>query len=592
MILPILVLGVAALIASSSLFKHTRLLVYIAVSLGLWQTAWLLITLIDRTLLVAQDSAGVYTLSALVTLIAVIILARYKKPTIPLGRGRHDVLGDISCIVVTIIVLVGASVVIRANGFAENSWITHGFYNGDTATFMALTRKSFDTAGLVNQNPFAQNSSLEYPTLLHASIASLFTGGSGSWLYTLPALAYATIIMTVPLFFFLWQQARVEKTSHQILPTIIIGLVLTASWDSFIYPQSHFFLTGLFILQAGVLLQSRRQSGNSQYIYDGIAAAVAVVLLFSNAVTGTAAVALFGIHCLQRILTTKVPRERVGYALLIAFFALMYITATPGNGSLRGFGFSYTAALDMVRLTPLLILLFAGAYMERKKQIELIPGVAILSSLAFIVFLFSTRNIVVANASRFFYHGLLIGFPLMLAPLEKVWSGIKSIYTEKSITTVERLSFALISLTGLGLLLTPSLSSIAGAYDNLLFKDRQVIDTADRTALWWIEDNTAPDAVFLAAPDSPFSIPAFTGRAMLRTDYWLSPDDNVLNDVRESFTGDIAAQEQVVGLVDYILLQEDERPYFEPLPAQYENVFDSNAVVIYQVARKAATEEL
>lgn len=559
MVVQILLL-LSGLVASASLFSHRRLITFLAATAGLWELQWLLLTLLSRTIFTSTSSQAVYIIGSLLLLAGTMLLVKQQRPHVPLGRSRHDLLGDVVAVGITLVVLIGAYAVLRVNGFTNNAWITHGFYNGDTATFTALVERSLHTATLVRENPFAGNGPLEYPTLLHAGVAQLFSeSGGGSWLYYLPLMTYATILFTIPLFF-LYSDAVAILPKQNLKSAAIILLMLTVSWDSYIYPQSHFFLIGLFLLELALLAQAYQAKNAMQYVYAGISGAAALVLLLSNAVTGTAAVAALGVYFLWR-------RQ----VLVCIAIAMLFFLLAPGNASFGGIHFSYTAVANLLQLAPLMALLTAGSFAAlQQEKLHLVSLPALLAIFAFATFIFSSRHIVAENASRFLYHALLAGFPLI---------GLVKIKPAPT----KFMGWVLAAIAA-SFVLLPSAASVASAYDNLLRKDKQVIDTAMRTALWWIEDNTAPNAIVLASPDEPFAVPAFTGRALLRSNYWLSPDDVVQADVNAAFSGDLAAREHVFLQADYLLLTKSQRPQFEPLPTTYQKVFDNNAVVIYHLS--------
>jgi len=73
----------------------------------------------------------------------------------------------------------------------------------------------------------------------------------------------------------------------------------------------------------------------------------------------------------------------------------------------------------------------------------------------------------------------------------------------------------------------------------------------------------------------------FTGRALLRADYWLSPQDELSRQVTAAFAGNGAAQKVVLKQADYLLLPRDEQGLWK-LPI-YDQVFSNTAVNIYRL---------
>jgi hypothetical protein len=587
----VILLGLAALIVSGSLFKQRRVLTYLATAGALFEGAWLGLTLLER------GGAGekVWLAGAVILLgLSVMSLKKWKAPWQEPGSGQRDgwVIG------VLLVVGLAAYSVVSYNGFQANAiWVTYGFYNGDTATLAALVNKSFMATGLVQENPFAGNEELEYPSLLHAGLANLLAalGKQGGWLHFLPLLTLVQIAITIPLFwliFDLWQTEPAQSWENWwgvpkrwVIQAVQAGLVLGllgVAWDNYIYPQSHFFLTALFLLMIALLGQGYGERNRKQLIWLLPAVVLAVVLLLANAVTGTAAAGLVVVFAGWRLLdNSRGQGERLLFLGSVLAVTVLFMVATPGEPAFGWRpGFSYTAANDMVRLAPWLIILIVGALQSLKKQAWLVSSVAALLAMAWLTFIFSSRNIVVENASRFLYHALLIGFPLLLAPLIAGWYWLRRELVQTSHAWPTRLSGWLLVFGGVGSLLLPMGQGVVSAHDNLWRKDKQTVSLLESESLNWIKDNTAESAIFAADPQSPWAIPYFTGRAILRSDYWLSPDDLKLQEVREAFAGSGSAQELVLKKVDYLYLRKREKPAWEPL--KLEEVFANEAVTIYK----------
>lgn len=582
------VLILASLVGSGVLFRHQRVLTFLGVAGALFEAQWLLLTLLARTFLLSVEPRWVFVGGAVILL--ALWSVGYRKWQFPyrasIGSGWRDIIVGI----ILLLVVTAAWSVARVNGFQGFNWVSHSFYNGDVATFGSLVQRSLITDGLVQENPFAGSGSLEYPTLLHAGVASFFqsVGVGANWLHFLPVLTYLQILLTIPLFFLLFDmlgEKLKEGWGVRVAQGGLVFYVLALAWDNYIYPQSHFFLTGLFLLLVVLLVKAYGQRGLVSYVTAGIAVVLAVLLLLANAVTGTAAVALLGVLALARMSDKKRELgERGAYLVLLAGLAALFILATPGNGAFGMPGFSYTAALDMARLAPIIMVLLITFFLTATLMSFLHIASAVLVLLGFVTFFFSTRDIVIENASRFFYHAILVGFPVLLAPLIQLfyWLRRQLLYVSRGI--MEQ-AVAWVALGAIVLFfLLPAGASVASAHDNLWRKDEQTVKATERLALWWIEENAPPQAIFVASPEAPFAIPFFTGRSLLRTNYWLSPDDIVLNDVMAAFAGDKAAQEKVLGEADYLFLSADERKQWEPLPLK--KVFDNTAYVIYQIKQE------
>ncbi|MEX1112692.1 MAG: hypothetical protein WEC84_04475 [Candidatus Andersenbacteria bacterium] len=599
MIIPIIILGVAAILASGILFPHRRMLTFLGAAGALWQVGWLLLTLIDRTLLQEVSSQTVFVLGSAILL--AIFAWQYKQWKLPyrseVGTGKRD-----AWIFLPLALVIAAAALIASyNGFTDSKWITHGFYNGDTATLLALTQRSFGSSGLVTENPFAGSGYLEYPTLLHASISSFLSGvGIGTnWFHFLPLFTYLQLAILVPLFFLIWDVVYPEPKSDRErwfgipsrpliygIQTAVVIYVLAVSWDGYVYPQSHFFLTAIFLLQVALLRVAYRLKGRQQLAHVLIAAAAGLVLLFSNAVTGTAAVALLLIFfALRAIDKGRVVSERQAYIVAGMVAAVLYFIATPGDAHFSLPGLSYTGAFDMLRLSIVVIPLVVAIFQQISKEPFISASASFLILLAFITFFFSGRDIVVGNASRFFYHGLLVGFPLMLSLIIQLFFYVRRelIHTSKSVG--EKATGWAAAVAVLMLVLLPAGGSIASAHDNLMFKDEQVIPTSMREILWWIEDNTEPDDVFVVSEQPPFAIPMFTGRSVLRADYWLSPSDDMYQNVIQAYEGDIDAQLETLAAADFLVVTRDQQPVWESAIAdqELEVSFTNGAVTIYAI---------
>jgi len=587
-----ILLAISAILASGVLFSHQRSLTFLAAAGALFEAKWLLLTLIDRLILPNVSSQSVFLVGAVITLI--IWLTQIKKWHLPyntIGSGRRD----IPVIILTVIVALGALLIMNANSFTGLELTLHGFFNGDTTTFITLTQRSQATNTLLSANPFAGGGALEYPTLLHAGFATAwqFTNQGLNWLHFLPLMTYVQILITIPLFFLLFDMINPEpEEKHKlwygiksrwvvlISQTAIIGYILTLSWDHFVYPQSHFFLLNILLLLAALLQKSLSLTKTAQCLPVTIAFVTAIILLFSNAVTGTIALTMTAVFFLLRANDKKRSiAERVTYLVGIPVLALLFLLFTPGEPSFGLPNFSYTAAQDMLRLAPILLLSGTAIFFALGRHNFLVGTVTALFGLAFFTFIFSTRNIVIDNASRFFYYGILFSTPFLLHPLIRLYYFLKREIINTTRTFSEQLFSYVLILISLSLFLLPAGASVASTYDNLLFKDEQTITIADRLALEWLSANTSPEAVILASPNEPWAVPLFTGRSLLRTNYWLSPHDDLEETVNKALAGDQSAQAEAIKAADYLYLSFEEKELWQTLPAN--EVYNSNNHVIY-----------
>lgn len=594
MIWQLILLAVASVAASVVLMPHQRLLTLLATAGVMWEAHVMFLTWVERLVFAQLSAESVFTAGAIIVLVGWGVLAWSRKSRKALERHGTRGKRDAVVLAVMAIVLLAAWLIAARNQYGLE-WVTHGFYNGDVATFTALTQRAMETGELVRENPLAGNGPLEYPSLLHASVANVLSAFSTGhdWLYFLSFMTFAQIALTVPMFFLLWSTMRPQETRGWawLVPAGLALYVMALSWESFVYPQSHFFTTGLFLLMATLLIQTwprkilpaAESRGKGNVVVLGVAAGIGVVLLFSNAVTGTAAVAMKFLYDAMQAARPKISQlERLGWAVGAMFWVVMFLMFTPGEGSLGIVpGFSYTAAVELGRLALPVLIMFIGALLMFERHLFPSLLTVVLALLAFVTFAFSSREIVVENASRFFYHAILVGWPLMIYPLTRVWYWMKLTFIDSTRTIWEQAIGWGAAVVLIGLALVPAAASVASAHDNLMFKDEQRVTTGMREALWWIADNTEPTAVFLTQLEPPFAVPVYTGRTQLRSDIWLSPGDRVQEDVKAAFEGSVAAQETVLTQADYLLLTRGQREMWEPLPLK--KVFDINSVVIYQL---------
>lgn len=558
----------SALLGSGIVFHHKRMLTYVAFAGILFEAQLLLASYFHRTLFTAWEDSSFFLVAGV--LFSTLWLSMYKKWKSPYavpGSGIRD-----GFVAIALLFVAGfAYPILQANGYAGENFVLHGFYNGDVATFASLIQKSFDTASLVAENPFSGNGYLEYPTLLHGAFADFFTmmGIGKDWLRFLSLIAYVQIIITIPMFFLIWDTIWPEpknpaekwfgissRTKVYALQTLIALFAIGLSIDSFVYPQSHFFLMGMFLAAVALLAQGSLLSGKNQILSVFMGFLFAGLLIFSNTVTGTVAIACAGALCVLRMFDKKRPVRERAIFLALAFFLLFFMAqASAGRETLRSPHFSVSAASDMIRagMTALFVLGAAFISLSRKQFLSL--SASIVATLGFLVFFLSDRNIVTENASRFLYHSFLIGFALLL-PLViqiKYW-----IYRELFLTSrpaSERIGGYLIAISSALVLLLPVGISAGSTYRSLLVEEPRIISQNDQLLLWWIDEHTSPNDIIITNGYEPYTVPLFTGRALLRTEgYWLSADDDISNQIQKAYAGDTSAQKAILQSAQYIII--------------------------------------
>ncbi len=583
---------VSASVGSVILFRHHRLTTLLAtIGVGM-ELQWLLFTWLILRFAPNQSSTWYVALAGLAAVLSVLLFIRIRPKLDIAGFGPRDL------VVLIVLALVGggAVVIVQANGLQGTDFVLHGFYNGDVVTFASLVQRAIVDPSPIMTNPFAGNTVLEYPTLLHHAFGQLFrqVGIGIEWIHFWPLLTYLQIALTVPLFFLLWDIVVPEPGrgelwlgltrrwhGHVLQGFLTIG-VISLSADNFVYPQSHFFLTGFWLLLAALLWA--RPASYPRHLVAALA--TVIVLSGANAVTGTAAIALFIITLVSVTVSRGVSnRIRLLNCATTLGALLVYLLFVPGQASFGMPHFSYTAANDLLRLAPLTLLLLVGIATQYQRYGRESIGIMVVAILSVVVLLFSTRDIVVANASRFIYHALLIGVPFMIRPAVVALFYLRRQLLLSTKTISEAAVGVLLTIIGLSILLLPNLASVASAFDNLVQQDEHRITWQRREVGWWLADNTSAQDIIIANPRAPWDVPLLTGRALLRASYdtnafWLSLNDATLTTLRSAFAGDNTAQKSIISAGDYLLLSSEEQKIWVGLP---EPVFASKDYKVYKL---------
>ena len=593
--LQLLLFIASALIGSGVLFHHKRVLTYIALAGALFEAEMLLTTFLHRTILSSVPGPTFFLVAGIIfTTLWIAFYKSWKSPYSVPGSGKRD--GFVA--VALLFVYATAYPIISNNGFVGEEFVLHGFYNGDVATFASLVQKSFHTSFLVTENPFSANGPLEYPTLLHGGVADFFSllgmEEVKGWLHYLGIMTYVQILFTIPLFFLIWDTVHPEPKNpgekwfgivyrhkvyfYQLILTLI---AIALSIDSFVYPQSHFFLIAMF-LGCFALLIKTSTLGVKEQLLPGISGLLlALLLLSANTVTGTVAAALVGVLCLIRIFDKKRTVPERAFFLLGGFLLLIAIKYTSdGRTAFTNPHFSVSSAMDMIRTgLPAVFILGASLYsLSRKQYIAVSAG--IVSLLGFIVFLLSDRNIVTENASRFLYHSFLIGFVLLLPLSIQLLYWIKRELFHTTRPMSERIAGWAMAVSVFAIFLLPIGISAGNTYKSLLGSDEHRITQNMKIALWWIEDHVPAKDVVITNPNEPFIVPFFTGRAMLRAkDYWLSQDDDIAKNLERAYSGDRTAQQEILAMGSFLLLSKEDASVWNV--AGLKKVVDSGDVIVY-----------
>lgn len=515
-----------------------------------------------------RDLVGVLDVRSYLTTLSICSLAIGSLASFLLHRwrpGGNLVLTSRSDIILLAALPVLASVLLvnSSNGYVQvpgkgEEFHARGYVNGDTMTLFALTRATEERArnpldpspgsGVLRANPFAGNGPLEYPTLVHRTLADIMltTGGDitrAAWWLILPALMGTVAVSALSA-----QYIFRGQPLPLWLPLVLLA-AYGSTWESFTFPQSHTFLTGVFFLLVLNLVARDQATAPSRRALLAVAAGLlTLVLQFANAVLGTAAVVLAVLASLASLADRRLGRgERLVTVVGAAVLAGLFLRLPPGAGALGTLNIAYTAVPEFLAagLLGLVVLwaLWDTAWLHRSGSL-LVAGVA-LPILGLATLIFSARDLVAANAARFLFLLVLIGWPVVIPLIQRVADWWWREFRHVEHTPSEQFLLAGGVLVTAAILLLPSASSVARTLDELVRKPAHVISADELHAFAWMRTHTAPDAAFIRAPESlfnrqevaPLSLPAFSGRAQLRSEYWLSPDDGLLEYLRLFLAG-------------------------------------------------------
>ena len=591
----LLLFCVSALFGSGVLFWHKRVLTYLAFAGVLFEMEFIATSFIRRTFIHGVSGSLVFLIAGIMWVTLWAALYKYwKSPYKIPGSGKRDGFAGIALIAI----LALAYPVISSNGYRGTDFIMHGFYNGDTVTFASLVNKSFSTIGEVTQNPFSANGSLEYPTVLHGAFADFFsvTKISTGWLHYASLMTYIQILITIPMFFLLWDVVFPEpKNKSELwfgiisrnavygLQVIVTLIAIGLSLDSYIYPQSHFFLIASFLAVLALFSQALPSKGKQELLYAMPACIIAILLLLANTVTGTAAAGLAGTFAFIRVFDKKQSiKTRALYLTVgIGLLAIMH-WASSSRVSFLHPHFSVSSAGDMIRAgLPYLFVLAGALYALSRKQFLAIASI-LVGFLGIVTFFLADRNIVTENASRFLYHGFLIGFPLLLAPLIRYLYFLRREIILTSRPFSEIITGWIGSMAMLLILFLPIGISAGSTYSNLIKNDEHTITQNTQIALAIIDGLGKPGDIVIANPNEPFSVPLFTSKALLRAnDYWLSLQDNTTNGLAQAFAGDKTSQKEILAQGNFLLLTPEEAKSWDV--SKLKKVFESKDAIAYRI---------
>ncbi len=590
-----IIIGAASFLASGILFRHKTILTFVAAGGIFFEAQVLVSTLAARGLEEFMDKTVVYLVGSFVMLglwLAGIKNFRWIK------FEKNWWFKEASLLMGIAIVAIAAAVILAVNGWHGGNWIMSGFYNGDTTTFLSLFNRSREVDGLVVGNPFNGGGELEYPVLLHAAYADALGAWGGEYFmfYLLPVLVFVQVVIAVPVFY-LWCRvylSELRKGNCNLLgvgseKALVLGqmflilYVLALSWDGYVYAQSHFFLTGMFILLVALLYSLEKDKIKNKLLGVLAVSFLGIALILSNAVLGAVAAAIivlfFGFTFLSDERAGAV--KKIIFSVLAAVWLIFYLVMSSGEAAWGRLGFSYSAAFESMRLAPATIAVLVSLLILNKRKSLIGLYVVAVIGMAVMTHLFSGRDIIVENSSRFIYHGVLVGYVLVLEP------GVRFFYWLKKELVHSRLGLfqkvvGWSALAGVFLIvLWPALASVLVTHDSLMRKDRHVVSAQEIEAMRWIKENTRINDVFIARVESPWVIPLFTGRAILRSDYWLSEKDDVFKRIEMAFEGDKYAQKEVLAKGNYLALMKNIDSEWDL--AEMKPVYENQAYEIFKI---------
>lgn len=586
-----LVLLIASFLGSGILFKHVRFLTYVSAALTLWQTSWIFLSYASRTIFHTISGPLVFLIgSGAACIVWAFAYRQWKKPIYHSLKNSWWANG--APLLIILIALLATLRISSVNGPGpQGSWQLHGFFNGDTFMMAALVERSLTQTTLVIENPTSANGSLPYPSVLHAGMADFIKtiGIQNTWQHHLTFFTILQIILIVGMFFLLvdtmWKKLPQTPTFH-IVSAATILLIMGYGWDDYVFAQSHLFLIAVELLLAIILLEIKDSSNIKTFLTAyGMGSVTALTLILSNSVLGTVGAAMITSFSLLFACNQKKPMLfKIMHGVLAVFWILIYKHFMVGSSALGGFHFSYLYVEPLMRLSPLIILFVIASWIYRKDA-AVITVLAVSSmALAFIALFFSENPLLLDNAPRFLYDGLRVGFPLLIPLFIKAVELIKEQLTKNTNGLFGLLPLGAALSIGLLLLTLPAFASIKSAHYNLEVNDEHIVRKSELDALQWLKQHTTPNAIVIAPPASPWTIPYFTGRALLRAeDFWASSQDGTLSLIQAGMEGDKDAQKEALRYADYLFIPQDKRPIWEENAIT--KVYKNKDYFIYQVIK-------
>jgi len=512
-------------------------------------------------------------------------------------------LSDLAIILVFVLVFSGAYLVLQKNGYhpkdSEKGYVAYSFFNGDTFTLFALTKLSQYTGKFPRTSPFEAHASLEYPALFPYTLGRIFNWLQLDVTSDLLFPFYLQIFATIASFFLLARLIFQEKQKHIIFTLLTVIYLLFLSWDSFIYPQVHFFLMSLFLV---LVLFFTKIDLDKNLLWFIPAFFLVNILFFSNKVLGLAAVILFMVFSFYYLCQRQIKIWQKSLLLLaLLALSLIFLHQNKGESFFTFPKLHYTALPSMLLFSlPCIFLLYFGRE-AAKRTPALYLSILSLIFLSWLIFFMAKRPIFVDNASRFLYLALLSGFFLLLDSLPNFLLEAK----RRIFYFDEGTYFGFLNLASWCFIFIfigmPALYVAVVTEKSLLQEDYHFVKSSELAAFSWIENNIPSDKTFLRTIEdkaflkesSAFSLPAFTGRAQFTADYWLARDRERKEFAKKFFAGKFTGYDLRNELrkrqIDYLYLGPEikgkEREKMKTIleEAELHKLYDKDGIIIYGV---------
>ncbi len=477
------------------------------------------------------SAPGVLLGAILGTNLLLVLFLRFRPRRITFRVGRFDLLVLVFWAVIRALQIA----VFTKNGMSADwadqaSFTARGWFARDTLYFYALVEQAVDGRSWPSWNPFFGGVEIVYPRLVHVGLAGLLSLSGeriSSAASGLMALGLVPIV-TLGLGIVKSAARRTRRPVYWPVAAIVLLYALALRLDVLVSPQTQFFVLGVFLLFARVMMVVglRPLRGDEAWIVAGWL--LTVFLILAHQVSGTAALFswIFITGVIGRSRGRPIWRWGVWVLAAASLVLILFLPGrdphlrSPGGEIDWGIVGAWTANLRGW-LPALVFTVWAGFSLRRlRPQVWCSAGLAAVT-LWIVVWggmqdYIHSRIILVFNAERYLYHGFLLAFPATVLLFSHYWRLCQG-------RTGMRIALLL-------LILLPFLQMPTLAYKSRgLVMDDPVVISGDRIEAYdWIRANTSTDAVFLQGPVRGPSelerfertLPALTGRSLYVADIY------------------------------------------------------------------------